>query len=78
MAHPSWWSVMVEPGAVLDLAADEYEFGDGRPMRLRVIRVLDRLSENFGGEKVRIEGVRLDHTGLPVENLQVLVLTSAL
>lgn len=69
---------MVEPGTVLSLASSDYEFGDGRPLTLRVIRVLDGLSQNFGGEKVWIEGVRLDHTGLPVENMQVLVLTSAL
>ena len=70
--------MIVQPGAVLDLGPGDYEFGDGRPLRLRVIRVLDGLSQNFAGQKVWIEGVRLDHTGLPVENLQVLVHTSAL
>jgi hypothetical protein len=68
----------VARGAVLDLASDQYEFGDGRPLRLRVIRVLDDLSQNFAGRKIWIEGVRLDHTGLPVEKVQVLVRTDAL
>jgi hypothetical protein len=72
------WSVMVEPGTVLDLTPDQFDFGDGRPLRLRVIRVLEDLSRNFDGKKVWIEGVRLDRTGLPVENMQVLVHIDAL
>jgi hypothetical protein len=70
--------VIVQPGAVLDLTPEQYEFGDGRPLRLRVIRVLSDLSKNFGGHKIWIEGVRLDHSGLPVESLQLLVHTGAL
>jgi hypothetical protein len=44
----------------------------------RVIRVLDHLSRYYDGKKVRIAGVRLDDTGLPVEHLEVLVRIDAL
>jgi hypothetical protein len=62
----------IEPGAVLDLTADQWEFSDG-PLRIRVIRVLDHLSRYYDGSKLWIDGVRLDERGLPVEHLQVLV-----
>jgi hypothetical protein len=64
--------VNIEPGAVLDLTADQWEFSDG-PLRLRVIRVLDHLSRYYDGTKVWVDGVRLDASGLPIEHLHVLV-----
>jgi hypothetical protein len=77
VADAPGWAMNVRPGQVLVLTADQYDFSQG-PLRLRVIRVLDHLSPYYGGEKIWIEGVRLDERGLPIENMQVLVRTDAI
>jgi hypothetical protein len=69
--------VRIVPGAVLDLTADQYEFSIG-PLRVRVIRVLDHLSRYYDGDKIWIDAVRLDESGLPFESMQILVRVGAL
>lgn len=67
----------VPVGTVLELAADQWEYGDG-PLRLRVTRVRHDLSRYYAGERVWIEGVRLDRDGSPIGCVQALVRSAAL
>lgn len=75
MAYEAGPVVKIEPGALLDLASDQWQYGDG-PLRVLVERVRHDLSRYYDG-KVWIEGVRLDAQGRPIGPVQALVRTSA-
>jgi hypothetical protein len=61
----------IQPGAVLELGAGEWAYGDG-PLRLQVDRVRDDLSRYYD-DKVWVEGYALDDSGTPVDWTQALV-----
>jgi hypothetical protein len=61
----------IQPGAVLELGADQWAYGDGPP-RLRVDRVRDDLSRYYT-DRVWLEGYKLDDSGTPIEWTQALV-----
>jgi hypothetical protein len=66
----------VHPGIVLDLAASQWEYGDG-PLRLRVERERVDLSIYYDDRRW-VEGWRLDDAGAVVGWTQALVPTRVL
>jgi hypothetical protein len=64
-------------GAVLELAAGQWQWGNG-PLRIRVDAVRVDISVWYGGDWVWVVGVELDPAGREVVGVQCLVAVDAI
>ena len=64
-------------GTVLQLDKEDWRYG-GRPLRLRIERVLHEISHYYQDEWVWIVGEQLDHAGATQGRIEALVRVTAL